>query len=254
VAHAVAVKAPERMRALRPSWVALHMRLAGATYDNMQLAIVWLPLVSLAFQTEDSVSLRAVMGGDSLTAFMLLAFQCLLIPILLAHRDSALKRQQQRSGREGGSLGNPRLLMHAVLTCLVLYYFPYKIHILVFLVIGSVLRYCYIFRTVFCDDTASSVVWSSIVAALLNLFTLGLYRYIGISTSAKRSVAAASLLVYYFTNVKPMSCRRLFTTRNLLLVLTPLLLRYIGISTSAQPCRRLTSADVCSESNCSRCI
>lgn len=195
VAHAVAVKAPERMRALRPSWVALHMRLAGATYDNMQLAIVWLPFVSLAFQTEDSVSLRAVMGGDSLTAFMLLAFQCLLIPILLAHRDSALKRQQQRSGREGGSLGNPRLLMHAVLTCLVLYYFPYKIHILVFLVIGSVLRYCYIFRTVFCDDTASSVVWSSIVAALLNLFTLGLYRYIGISTSARRSVAAASLLV-----------------------------------------------------------
>ena len=197
VAHAVAVKAPERMRALRPSWVALHMRLAGATYDNMQLAIVWLPLVSLAFQTEDSVSLRAVMGGDSLTAFMLLAFQCLLIPILLAHRDSALKRQQQRSGREGGSLGNPRLLMHAVLTCLVLYYFPYKIHILVFLVIGSVLRYCYIFRTVFCDDTVSSVVWSSIVAALLNLFTLGLYRYIGISTSAQRCCRIFTSSVLY---------------------------------------------------------
>jgi len=183
--------------ALRPSWEGLHVRLAGALYVNMDIAMLVLPFVSGAFQPPGKRPpgvfwLSAALTRDTCLALLFLLVKWFLIPAVFKRRESALRAH----GRNPGfGVSTARFALNGLVTCMTLYYFPYKLHLLAYCVFSAVLRYSSLLLPVVFEDRMTCRLCGCAVVAVCNVITLGMVRHAGLAlwSAPCRAVSASDV-------------------------------------------------------------
>ena len=182
--------------AARPSWEGLLARMAGAAYDHLAFTLVCLPLVSAVFAPHEAdmrvLGSGAILCPDTCTALVLLLLQRLVVPVFFQWQlASGSTKGLSPPGRVGTGIGAFRLTINAAWTWAILYYFPHKRALAALIILGAVWRWCSLFLPAVWPDGLSSGICSCLIAALLNVLTLGVFRHMGLSVAAHNCRAAS---------------------------------------------------------------